>query len=151
MRYRALVEATAFGALTIIERLEKYGVEVNEVITCGGLPGKNSLLMQVYADVINRSIKIAESDQTCAVGAAICGAVAAGKNVGGFETIEDAQKTICSLRNEVYKPNPESHSVYEKLYEMYQQIHDAFGTKTGSSILGHVMKKLIVIREQQRE
>ena len=148
--YRCLVEATAFGALTIIGRLEEFGVTVNEVVTCGGLAGKNSMLMQVYADVINRPMKIAMSDQTCAVGAAICGAVAAGTAGGGFETIEQAQQAICALRDEVYEPVPKHHSVYAQLYSLYRDLHDALGTGDWSGTLHHVMKELITIREQQR-
>ena len=66
--YRALIEATAFGALTIINRLEEYGVVVAEVVTTGGLAVKNAALMQIYADVLNRPMKISRSDQTCALG-----------------------------------------------------------------------------------
>ncbi len=76
--YRALVEATAFGALTIINRFEEYGVKVEQVINCGGIAEKNPFVMQVYADVCNRPMKISRSGQTCALGAAIFGAVAAG-------------------------------------------------------------------------
>ncbi len=73
--YRALVEATAFGALTIINRFEEYGVQVKEVVNCGGIAEKNPLVMQIYADVCNRPMKISRSAQTCALGAAIFGAV----------------------------------------------------------------------------
>ena len=76
--YRTLIEATAFGALTIIRRFEEYGVKVREVVTCGGISVKNSLLLQIYADVCNRPMKISRSAQTCALGAAIFGAVAGG-------------------------------------------------------------------------
>jgi L-ribulokinase len=76
--YRALIEATAFGALTIINRLEEYGVAVKQVVNCGGIAEKNPLVMQIYADVTGRPMKISRSAQTCALGAAIAGAVAAG-------------------------------------------------------------------------
>lgn len=76
--YRALIEATAFGTYTIIEGLEDGGVPINELYACGGLP-KNKLLMQIYADVSNREIKVAASDQATALGSALWGAVAAGK------------------------------------------------------------------------
>ena len=76
--YRALVEATAFGALTIINRFEEYGVKVREVVNCGGIAEKNPFVMQIYADVCNRPMKISRSAQTCALGAAIFGAVAGG-------------------------------------------------------------------------
>jgi ribulose kinase len=69
--YRTLVEATAFGALTIIKRFEQYGVAVQEVVNCGGIAEKNAFVMQIYADVCNRPMKVSRSAQTCALGAAI--------------------------------------------------------------------------------
>ena len=77
--YRALIEATAFGALTIINRFEEYGVKVEQIVNCGGIAEKNPLVMQIYADVTGRPMKISRSAQTCALGAAIAGAVVAGK------------------------------------------------------------------------
>ena len=148
--YRALIEATAFGALAIIERIEEYGVPVAEVVNCGGLAVKNSLLMQIYADITNRPMKIARSDQACAVGAALCAAVAAGEAVSGYKNIAEAQAAMCGLRDEIYEPNPDNHAVYRKLYELYRELHDAFGTVAWTGSLDHVMKALITIREQQR-
>ena len=145
--YRALIEATAFGALTIIKRIEEYGVPVNEIINCGGLAVKNPLLMQIYADVTGRPMKISRSDQTCAVGAAIFGAVAA----GAFKTVGEAQDAICGVRSKVYNPDQNAHKVYEELYSLYKTLHDAFGTAEWSGNLAHVMKKLIAIREKQRK
>ena len=86
--YRALIEATAFGALAIINRFEEYGVKVKEVVNCGGIAEKNPLVMQIYADVCNRPMKISRSAQTCALGAAIFGAVAG----GAHRTVEAAQR-----------------------------------------------------------
>jgi len=148
--YRALIEATAYGALTIVKRIEEYGVPVNEIINCGGLAVKNPLLMQIYADVTGRPMKVARSEQTCAVGAAIFGAVAAGKDAGGFPSAEEAQAVICATRKKVFQPDHERHAVYEELYSLYRQLHDAFGTQSWSGNLYHVMKSLIVIRERQR-
>jgi L-ribulokinase len=148
--YRALIEATAFGALAIIERIEEYGVPVTEVVNCGGLAVKNSLLMQIYADITNRPMKIARSDQACALGAALCGSVAAGEEAGGYANVAAAQAAMCGLRDEVYEPDPGNHAVYRELYELYCQLHDAFGTTGWSGHLDHVMKGLISIRERQR-
>ena len=79
--YRALIEATAFGALTIIRRFEEYGLEVGQIVNCGGIAEKNPLVMQIYADVTGRPIKISRSAQTCALGAAIaCGDSTRGEN-----------------------------------------------------------------------
>jgi L-ribulokinase len=147
--YRALIEATAFGALTIINRIEEYGVPVKEVVNCGGLASKNALLMQIYADVLNRPMKVSGSDQTCALGAAMFGAVAAGKEVGGFADMDAARDAVCSTRDEVYTPIPENVATYTELYKLYMDVHNAFGTDEGGK-LNHVMKKLIDLREQQR-
>lgn len=149
--YRALIEATAFGALTIIRRIQEYGVAVNEIINCGGLAVKNSLLMQIYADVTGCPMKIARSQQTCAVGAAIFGAVVAGKQNGGFATVEDAQDAVAGARETVYTPNPDAQAIYADLYELYRTLHDAFGTADWSGTLGNVMKDLITLRNRQRQ
>ncbi len=148
--YRALIEATAFGALAIIKRIEEYGVQISEIVNCGGLAVKNPLLMQIYADVTNRPMKVARSEQTCAVGAAVFGAVAAGKEAGGFADVAEAQAVVCGVRKKVYEPDPESHKVYSEIYTLYRQLHDAFGTTQAPAKLDHVMKDLIAIRDRQR-
>lgn len=146
--YRALIEATGFGARIIIERLEEYGVRIEEIIATGGIPDKNPLLMQIYADITGRALKIAESSQTCAVGAAIFGAVAAGKKKGGFSSVEEAQKRICRYKNVLYKPKMKDKETYDKLYLIYKDLHDTFGTKTTDKNLYYVMKKLLEIRQE---
>ncbi len=146
--YRALIEATAFGALTIINRLEEYGVKVREIVTTGGLAVKNAALMQIYADVIGRPMKISRSDQTCALGAAIFGAIAAGPVASGFDSTADAQRALCRLRETVYQPNPAHHARYSRLYSLYRQLHDAFGTPAWSGQLSHVMKDLLALRDE---
>lgn len=146
--YRALIEATAFGALTIINRWEEYGVKVREVVNTGGLAVKNAALMQIYADVIGRPMKISRSDQTCALGAAIFGAIAAGTVESGFDSVADAQRALCRLREKIYQPNPANHARYARLYGLYLQLHDAFGTQQWSGRLSHVMKELLNLREE---
>jgi L-ribulokinase len=155
--YRALIEATAFGALTIINRFEEYGVKISEVINCGGIAEKNPLLMQIYADVIGREMKITRSTQTCALGSAIAGAVVAGKKSGGYDSFADAQAAMCGMNDTTYKPNPENHKVYKQLYLLYKQLHDAFGlppplscdSKTrGSGKMANVMKELLDIKDK---
>jgi L-ribulokinase len=148
--YRALIEATAFGALTIMKRVEEYGVKVDEIVNCGGLAVKNPLLMQIYADVTNRPMKIARSDQACALGAAIFGAVAAGGKAGGFANAAEAQAAVCGVRDTVYAPDPERHAVYREMYSLYRELHDAFGSSAWSGKLCDVMKSLISLRERQR-
>jgi L-ribulokinase len=148
--YRALIEATAFGALTIAKRIEEYGVPVKEFVNCGGLAAKNPLLMQIYADVTGRPMKVSRSDQSCALGAAIFGAVAAGKEVSGFGSAPEAQRAVCGVKEKFYRPNTKAQAVYAELYELYRTLHDAFGTRDWSGRLDHVMKELIRIRERER-
>jgi L-ribulokinase len=148
--YRALIEATAFGALTIIKRVEEYGVQVDEIINCGGLSVKSPVLMQIYADIMGRPMKVSAIDQTCAFGAAIFGAVAAGKDAGGYATVEEAQAALCRVREEVYTPIPENQEIYARLYTLYRELYDAFGTAEWSGKVNNVMKDLIAIREEQR-
>ena len=143
--YRAYIEATAFGALTIINRIEEYGVPINEVVTTGGLAVKNHTLMQIYADVLNRPLKVAISDQTCAVGAAVFGA-----SCSGDYEIAQLQENCSKVREEIYIPNPDNVSVYKELYCLYLELHDSFGTEEWQGNLSGVMKELIGIRESQR-
>jgi L-ribulokinase len=149
--YRALIEATAFGALTIINRFEEYGVKVKDVVNCGGIAEKNSFVMQIYADVTGRPMKISRSGQTCALGAAIAGAVAARKKNGGHDNYAAAQKAMTGLKSRIFKPNPEAHAVYADLYQIYRQLHDAFGTEQWTGNLHGVMKRLIQIRDRVRK
>jgi len=143
--YRAYIEATAFGALTIINRIEEYGVPINEVVTTGGLAVKNDTLMQIYADVLNRPLKVAISDQTCAVGAAMFGA-----SCSGDYQISELQNNCSKVREEIYNPNSDHVAVYKDLYSLYLELHDSFGTGEWQGNLSGVMKKLIGIREAQR-
>jgi L-ribulokinase len=145
--YRALIEATAFGALTIINRLEEYGVKVEQVVNCGGIAEKNPLVMQIYADVTGRPMKISRSAQTCALGSAIAGAVVA----GAYKDFASAQKAMTGLKPRVFKPNPEAHAVYRQLYALYRKLHDAFGTEQADGALYPVMKQLLEIRNQARK
>jgi L-ribulokinase len=145
--YRALVEATAFGALTIINRFEEYGVKVEQLINCGGIAEKNAFVMQVYADVCNRPMKISRSAQTCALGAAIFGAVAA----GAHPSVEAAQEKMTGVKETIYKPKAEYAAIYERLYPIYRKLHDAFGNTGWTGSLASVMKDLIAIRNEVRK
>jgi L-ribulokinase len=144
--YRALVEATAFGALTIINRFEEYGVKISSVVNCGGIAEKSPLTMQIYADVTGRPMKISRSAQTCALGSAIAAAVVA----GAHKDYATAQKRMTGLKSKVFKPDAKAHATYKKLYVLYRRLHDAFGTKAGSGNLFDVMKQLIEIRQTAR-
>jgi L-ribulokinase len=145
--YRALIEATAFGALTIINRFEEYGVEVTEVINCGGIAEKNPLLMQIYADVTGREMKISRSAQSCALGAAIAGAVVAGPRAGGYDSFAGAQAAMCGIKDITCKPIVDNHKVYQRLYSLYRKLHDAFGLHDSAGKLGSVMKDLLNIKD----
>jgi len=144
--YRALVEATAFGALTIINRFEQYNIKVEDIVNCGGIAGKNPMVMQIYADVTNRPMKIAKSSQACALGAAVAAAVTGGV----YPTVPAAQEAMTGLKRKVYKPNPKAVAVYKKLYLLYKQIHDCFGTTSWKGNCHNVMKELLEIRTQAR-
>lgn len=147
--YRALIEATAFGALEIIDRIEEYGVKIKEVVNCGGLAAKNPLLMQIYADVTGRRMKISRSDQTPALGAAIFSAVAAGEERGGYDSVYDAEHAMTGTGNS-FEPDEARHEVYSRLYTVYRQLHDAFGTKEWTGNMYNVMKDLLNIRDEVR-
>ncbi|MCA8952598.1 MAG: ribulokinase [Planctomycetes bacterium] len=143
--YRALIEATAFGALMIIDRLEEYGVRIREIVNCGGIAEKNPLVMQIYADVTNRPMKVSRSAQSCALGAAIFGAVAG----GAFRSVAAAQRRMTGTKSELFRPRRAAVAVYAELFRLYRQLHDAFGTNGGGG-LHRVMKDLITLRDRAR-
>lgn len=125
--YRTLLEATAFGTRKIVDAFHSSGVNVDVLYACGGLPQKNKLLMQIYADVTNREIFVADSKQTAALGAAIFAAVAADKEAGGYDTVIAAAEKMARVKEETFKPIPENVEVYERLYQEYNLLHDYFG------------------------
>ena len=125
--YRALIEATAYGTRIIVETFEESGVAVDEIVATGGLPERNKLLMQIYADITGREFKVAASKQAGALGSAMFGAVAAGKAAGGYDTIFEAAQHMAHLKDEVFRPIPENQAVYDKLYAEYKILHDYFG------------------------
>jgi L-ribulokinase len=143
--YRALIEATAYGARIIIETFQNNGVPIYELVACGGLPEKNKLLMQIYADVAGLPIRVSASTQTPALGSAMFGAVAAGRAAGGYDTIFEASQSMAQLKDETYQPVPENQAVYQKLYEEYKLLHDTFGRGENN-----VMKRLKAIRAEAR-
>jgi len=142
--YRALLEATAFGTYTIIRTFESHGVAVEAIYCCGGLPQRNDLLMQIYSDVTDRPLMIARSAQTCALGSAMHGAVAAGKRGGGYDSIDEAAAAMAGVREKTYTPDPAAHEVYEQLFAEYTRLHDHFGR--GAS---DVMKRLKALKGVQ--
>lgn len=143
--YRALVEATAFGARKIIENFEKHGVRVDEYYAAGGIAEKSAFMMQLYADIIKKRIRISGSPQGPALGAAIYGAVAAGAEKGGYGNVFDAADAMGKLKDTVYTPNPAHADVYDRLYAEYETLHDYFG-RGGND----VMKRLKTIKKEMR-
>jgi L-ribulokinase len=142
--YRALIEATAFGARAIIERFREYGVPLDRVVCAGGIAEKNPLLMQIYADVTGCTMLVAGSSQACALGSAVSAAVLA-KAHPDFPT---AQKAMTSLKKVAYKPKPAAQKTYNQLYALYRQLHDSFGGLNKSADLSRVMKDLLALKEQ---
>jgi len=141
--YRALIEATAYGTRIIIETLEEHGVVVSEIVATGGLPERNMLLMQIYADVTGREFKVAASKQAGGLGSAMFAAVAAGKAAGGYDTILEAAQHMAHLKDEVFRPVPENQAVYDGLYAEYKVLHDYFGRGDNN-----VMKRLKRIKAE---
>ncbi len=144
--YRAWIEATAFGARMIAERLEEYGQKVERIIVCGGISVKSPLVMQIYADVLGRPIAVSRSSQTAALGAAIAGAVAAGVH----PSFTEAMQSMTAVQPQSFLPHPESQAVYERLYAQYRLIHDAFGVCGPPPDLSGVMKELLMIQDEVR-
>jgi L-ribulokinase len=147
--YRALIEATAFGARAIVERMIAYGIPIERVVCCGGIAEKNPLFMQIYADVLGYPMLIAGSPQTPALGAAASAAVAAGAEAGGHATFDEAQASMVSESETRFLPDAAARTIYDELYVIYRELHDAFGGVPGSAAdLGTAMKRLLDIRER---
>jgi L-ribulokinase len=125
--YRALIEATAFGTRLIIDSFESSGVAVERIVACGGLPERNRLLMQIYADVTGREFRVPSSGQAPALGSAMFAAVAAGPPAGGYASIEEAAQHMARLREDAFLPNAAHKPMYDQLYTEYVRLHDFFG------------------------
>ncbi|MBV7505611.1 ribulokinase [Bacillus sp. sid0103] len=141
--YRALIEATAYGTRMIVETFRNNGVPVNEVYAAGGIAEKNALMMQIYSDVLNIDIKISASSQTPALGSAMFGAVAAGKERGGYDSITDAAKDMGRVKDDIYQPIKHNAEIYEQLYTEYARLYDYFGRGENN-----VMKTLKKIKKE---
>lgn len=138
--YRALLEATAFGTKRIIEAFEQSGIRVDRLAANGGIPQRNSLLMQIYADVTGKVIDIPDAEQSTALGSAMMGAVAAGASGGGYDTLAQAAARMAPPVKKTYTPNAELVPLYEELYREYVTLHDYFGK--GSSDVMHNLRKM---------
>ena len=139
--YRALIEATAYGTRMIVDTFRDNGVPISELFAAGGIAEKDEMLMQIYSDVTNMEIRISASAQTPALGAAMFGAVAAGRARGGYDSIVDAAKAMARVKDKYYKPIPGNAAVYDRLYAEYKKLHDYFGRGEND-----VMKRLKEIK-----
>jgi L-ribulokinase len=142
--YRALIEATAFGARMIIERIRKYRVPIRRIVCAGGIAEKNPLLMQIYADITGCTLHVSASNQACALGAAISAAVLAGAHAD----FPKAQRAMTSLRRVSYRPDARRRRVYNRIYRQYGTLHDGFGGVRRKTDLSGVMKELLAIRAE---
>jgi L-ribulokinase len=142
--YRALIEATAFGARAIIERIREYGVPVKRVVCAGGIAEKNTLLMQIYADITGCTMQVAGSSQACALGSAISASVLA----EAHKDFQAAQKAMVKIKPKAYVPNPVSKKTYDELFALYGVLHDAFGGVNRKADLSGVMKELLAISKR---
>lgn len=140
--YMTLIEATGFGTKLIVEEFEKAGISIDTIIMCGGIPLKNPMLVQVYADILNRTIRVSQTTQAAAVGAAILGIAAAPSEVTGYHSLEEVAKHIGKRGEQIYSPNSENVHAYDQLYQEYLALYEYFGKGTND-----VMKRLKKRRE----
>ena len=144
--FRAHVEATAFGARLITDRYRECGVPIDRIITCGGIAQKSPMTMQIYADVLNCIIEVSLQEQSCALGSAMAAAV-----VGGAHSdFESAAEAMIGEVEIAYTPIPDNVAIYNRLFDLYTNLHDLFGTSSYSNNQYKLMKELILIREQVR-
>ena len=125
--YRALVEATAYGTRSILERYERVGLDIQAIICSGGIARKNSWLMQVYADVLDKVLRVSSSDQTAAMGAAIYAALSAGEQAGGYDAYPEAVRRMGSPSDQVFKPDQSVCLRYNQLYGLYCSFSKVMG------------------------
>lgn len=141
--YRALIESTAYGTRVIIDAFEDNGTVIDEIVASGGLPERNPMMMQIYADITGRDFRLAGSNLAGALGSAMFGAVVAGAKGGGYDNIVDAAEHMTRLQDRIYRPIPENRAVYDRLYAEYLKLYDYFG-RGGNP----VMKTLKAIRNE---
>lgn len=144
--YRALIEGTAFGARVIQDRMEEGGLAIDKVVVCGGIPRKSKLFMQIYADVLGKTLYVSKNAETCALG----GAIAAAVNAGVYPSFEEAIAHMTNVMDACYEPIPENAAVYERLFKIYLKLHDGFGIPRPCDFFS-VMKDLLAIKEEQRK
>jgi L-ribulokinase len=142
--YRALLESTAFGTRVIVESLEQAGIRIDDIVVCGGLPFQNRLLMQLTADITGRPVRVSGSRQAPALGSAMFAAVAAGKEMGGYDSIVEAAGHMARLGEDEYQPDVAARPVYDDLHAIYRDLHDSM-SKGDSE-----MRRLRSVQERTR-
>lgn len=126
--YRALLDAIAFGHKEIIDNFYAHNLQIERMIFCGGIAGKNNLLMQIMADVLNRPIHVSTQLQASALGAAMCAAAALGKEQGGYSSLIEAIEQMKGSIMKTYLPIKENVALYHNLFSIYHSLHQWFGT-----------------------
>ncbi len=145
--YRALVEATAFGTRKILETYEKSNVPVNELHIVGGIAKKDPFVMQIYADITNKQIHVADSPQIPALSSSMWGAIAAGREKGGFSGVNEAVSIMVRVGDSIiYKPNPKNKEAYDLMFSEYEKLHDYFGCGGNN-----VMKTMLALSEKKKK
>lgn len=140
----AAIEGTAFQTRIILERMAEHGVPVERVINTGGIPQKNEVLNQVYANVLNKPVLVPRSDVT-SLGSAIFAFLAAGT----FQTVEEAQDALCPEYRTV-EPDPQAAAVYERLYGLFRRVYFGLGGGSEPVVLGDVLPELRAIAASAR-
>jgi L-ribulokinase len=141
----AAIEGTAFHTRVILARMAEYGASVERIINGGGIPQRNDVLNQVYANVLNKPILVPQGDVT-SLGSAIFAFLAA----KAFPSIEDAQKALCPPHRAFY-PDPASVAIYEELFRLYKRLYFALGTKKSEAVaIGDVLPQLRQIATMAR-
>ena len=128
----------------------EYGIKIDKLINCGGIAEKNSLVMQIYADILNRPMEVAESAQTVALGAALIGGFVGMEKKENFESIQKIQNRVCRTKEKKYIPNPQSAETYAKIYRLYDQVHNSFGKQNTQIDLFNIMKNLLEIKKNKK-
>jgi len=142
----AAIEGTAFHTRVILERMEEHGVTVRRIINGGGIPKRNDVLNQVYANVLNKPILVPQGDVT-SLGSAIFAFLAA----KAFPSIEDAQNALVPPHR-IFNPQPESVAIYDQLYPLYKRLYFGFGAKDSAPVgIGDVLPQLRRIAAQTRQ
>ena len=141
----AAIEGTAFHTRVILDRMAEHGTTIERVINAGGIPQKNAVLNQIYANVLGRPVLVPSSNVT-GLGSAIFAFAAAGT----FSTIEEAQKQVCPSHT-LYKPEAEAQRVYDRLYPLYKRLYFDFGQPARESAFGDVLPALMKIAKEQTQ